>query len=211
MGCSGQAVISAHAGLILFIDGSVALDGKPFIPRPGRWSEVPENSTLQTQSGKADLLLAPGVFLRLGTNTGIRLLSNKLFDVQVDLLSGSAIVESLTVQHDNSIRFFHNRQQIRIDRAGHYRIDSEPAQVAVQSGQLEILREDAVLTVAEHQSFSIDSGTVHELSVLPPDSLEAWDQQRQLLDNPTPPLAKQLEGWRRRLAKLWAVSRDSSY
>jgi hypothetical protein len=67
------------------------------------------------------------------------------------------------------------------------------------------------LTVAEHQSFSIDSGTVHELSVLPPDSLEAWDQQRQLLDNPTPPLAKQLEGWRRRLAKLWAVSRDSSY
>ncbi len=204
-------MISAHAGLILFTDGSVAINGKPFIPQRGRWSEVPENSKLETQSGKADLLLAPGVFLRLGTNTGIRLLSNKLFDVQVDLLSGSAIVESVTVLHDNSIRFFHNRQQIRIDRAGHYRIDSQPAQVAVQSGQLEILREDAVLTVAEHHLVSIDSGAVQEFAVLPPDSLDAWDQQRQLMDNPTPAGAKQPEGWKRRLAKLWTVSRDSSY
>ena len=49
---------------------------------------------LSTGQGRAEILLTPGVFLRVGENTSIKMLDNRLLSTRVEFLSGSAIVES---------------------------------------------------------------------------------------------------------------------
>ena len=203
--CNGQPVLSAHAGLILFTEGAVFLDGKPYVPRTGRWAEVPENVTLQTQDGKADVLLAPGVFLRMGAQSGIRLMSNKLVDVQVEFLGGSAIIESTQQQPENSVTFLHRKQQIRIGDRGRYRINSEPGQIVVHSGQLELRHDETEMILAEHHLFSFDSSEVKETLASQQDALDYWDQERQRVDDPAPAPIKPLDGWKRRLARLLII------
>ncbi len=100
---SGQSVISAHSGVIHFSEGSVFVDDQPVEQRLGKFYDVNQGSELRTQDGKAEVLLTPGVFLRVGENSAIRMLSNDLTNTRVELLNGSAIVESTDVAPGTAI------------------------------------------------------------------------------------------------------------
>jgi hypothetical protein len=204
LSCYAQPVISAHAGLILFTDGAVLLDGKSYEPRSGHYSEVPENATLQTQAGKADLLLAPGIFLRLGDHSTVRLLSNKLFDVQVELLAGSAIFDSGRPEPDNWVRLIYRERRIAMPSRGGYRIDSQSDRIAVFSGQLEVCNREAILAVPEHHQLSFETGELRDLAETPPDPLDLWAQDRQRIDNPSPPVKRDVR--KKWWAHLWEIA-----
>lgn len=206
--CHGQPVISAHAGLLLFTEGAVLLDGKAYQPQAGRFSQIPEMATLETQDGMADVLLAPGIYLRMGAHSGVRLISNKLFDVRVEFLAGSAILQSGRPEPDNWVRVFYREHRIAMPSRGGYRIDSEPGRIVVYSGTLEVCRQETLLAVAEHHLFSLESGEVQEASeVQTPasDRLEQWAQDRQRLDDPVAARrdARKNKKW---WARLWDIA-----
>ena len=48
-----------------------------------------------TEEGLAEVLLPPGFTLRLGENSSIRMITNRLIDTRVELSTGSAIVDAL--------------------------------------------------------------------------------------------------------------------
>src|SRR6476469_7474053 len=83
-----QSVISAHSGLIHYVEGQVSLDGKQVEVKNASFPEVKENMELRTADGRAEVLLSPGAFLRLGENSAIRMVSNKLTDSRLEFLSG---------------------------------------------------------------------------------------------------------------------------
>src|SRR3981081_3809939 len=89
-----QSVISAHSGLVHYVEGQVLLDGKPVEVKITAFPEIKEGKELRTEDGRAEILLNPGVFLRMGENSAIRMVSNKLSDSRVEFLSGSMIIES---------------------------------------------------------------------------------------------------------------------
>src|ERR1700731_2611898 len=88
-----QSVISAHSGLIHYVEGRVLLDGKPVEVSLTAFPEVKQGMELRSEDGRAEVLLNPGVFLRLAENSSIRMVSNKLDDSRVEFLSGSAVIE----------------------------------------------------------------------------------------------------------------------
>ena len=90
----GQSVISTHSGLIYYFDGAAYVDNQPLESHMGEFQSVPQGAQLRTGQGHAEVLLTPGVFLRLGDNSAIRMLSNDLADTRVELQTGSAIVDS---------------------------------------------------------------------------------------------------------------------
>src|SRR5262249_5886273 len=85
----GQSVISARTGLIHYVEGRVTLDGKPVEVKVSMFPEVKENMELRTEDGRVEVLLNPGVFLRLAENSAVRMLTNKLSDTKLEFLSGS--------------------------------------------------------------------------------------------------------------------------
>ena len=80
-----QSVISTHSGLIHFFEGAVYLGDQPLESHLGRFPSVPQGGELRTAEGRAEVLLTPGVFLRMGERSAIRMVSNDLADTQVEL------------------------------------------------------------------------------------------------------------------------------
>src|SRR5579862_7611757 len=86
-----QSVISVRSGLINFSEGAVFVDNQPVVNKFGRYASLKDGSDLLTQDGRVELLLTPSAYLRVGQNSGVRLISGDLSGTQVELLSGSAI------------------------------------------------------------------------------------------------------------------------
>jgi hypothetical protein len=135
---SGQAVISTRSGVVHYFEGAVSLNGQPLESRLGRFSSMPEGAELRTAEGRAEVLLTPGVILRLDRNSAIGMLSNSLADSRIELLAGSAMVESGQPEPGTSVTLMYRDWRIRFLEKGVYRIDSTPARVWVQEGQAEV-------------------------------------------------------------------------
>src|SRR4029077_14104819 len=111
---SAQSVISAHSGLIHFFEGAISIDGRAVPPINGRYAEIPEGSLLNTNDGKAEILLGPETLLWLGPNSAIRLRQNSLADARVELLEGSAVIQSAQLPPGNTETLIHKDSEVRL-------------------------------------------------------------------------------------------------
>src|SRR5438067_325823 len=96
--------ISARPGVINYIEGKVQFDDKPVTSSAVGRTFLNANDTLTTTDGKAEVLLTPGVFLRLGPDSTIRMVSPSLTDTRVEVVEGPAMVEVNELSKDTSIQ-----------------------------------------------------------------------------------------------------------
>jgi hypothetical protein len=194
MGFSGsvwaQSVISAKSGLINNIDGIVFLDGKEVQYKSGLFPQMKTNQELKTEDSRAELLLSPGVFLRVGENSSIKMLSDRLEDTRLELFSGSMIVEGDALVKGDTVTLVHKNAVVTLVRNGLYRLDSEPAQLRVYDG--EALVEQGGQTV-----------TVKKAHLLPLNGLMLVEK----FDNKT---GDALLRWARRRAEYLALANPSA-
>jgi hypothetical protein len=158
--CSAQSVTSAHSGTLHYFEGDVSIDGIPVQSQAGRFSEVKEKSVLSTTRGRAEVLLTPGVFLRIGENSSIRMLDNRLVSTRVDILSGNAIVESDDPQmdvKDSAVVLLYKDYEIRLVKHGLVEINSDP-------GQLKVFKGEALVNT---EGSDLNRATVKEGRLLP--------------------------------------------
>ena len=138
---SAQSVVSAHSGTLHYFDGAVTIDGNRAEAKVGKFLEIKENSVLHTGQGRAEVLLTPGVFLRLGENTEIKMLDNRLLSTRVEVLSGSVMVESddpeMSVKNP-VVTLIYKDYQIQPVKFGIFEITSEPSQLRVFKGQASV-------------------------------------------------------------------------
>lgn len=131
-----QVAISAHSGLLQFTLGSVFLADQPVHKTATNLVEVKPGQVLRTgNDGNAEILLTPGVFLRLDKNSSIRMDSNALTNTRVAMLTGSAMIECDELLPGNAVAFALANQQIELRKKGLYRLDAEPPGVATIKGE----------------------------------------------------------------------------
>ena len=135
----GQAIISAHSGVVNFTEGTVLVDDQPLVPKAGTFASVHEGSTLRTEKGRAEILLTPGVFLRVDENSAIRMVSNALDHTRIEFLKGAAILDSNEAQKGtDAIALLFKGFEIHFLKNGVYRLDSDPAVFETYVGEAEI-------------------------------------------------------------------------
>jgi len=100
---SAQPVISAKSGVIAYIEGKVFLGDQAIEYSVTRFPDIKENQVVRTEDGRAEILLTPGVVLRLGENSSLKLLTNRLIDTRLELLTGSAVVEADDIAKDTAV------------------------------------------------------------------------------------------------------------
>src|ERR1700730_17445854 len=71
-GVWAQSVISAHSGIIHYVEGEVAIDGNAVHPKFAEFPDVKARQLVSTAEGRAEILLTPGVFLRIAENSSVR-------------------------------------------------------------------------------------------------------------------------------------------
>ncbi|MBV9303888.1 MAG: hypothetical protein JOY62_13715 [Acidobacteriaceae bacterium] len=156
----GQLVISVHSGVLHFSEGSAFIDDQPLQQKLGTFPDIKEGSTLRTAQGRAEVLLTPGVFLRVDENSSIRMVSTALKNTRVEFLQGSVIVDSLEATADDSVLMSFKDNRVRFPQKGVYRLDSEPPLLQVYNGEAEVTRENKPSVVDSSHLFFFTLGLV---------------------------------------------------
>ncbi len=174
-----QPVISAQSGLISFSEGEVSLDGMPIEQAFGKFAQMKNGGELVTQNGRAEVMLTPGVYLRLGEDSTVRMVSNHLSDTQVEFLRGAAIVDSKNGSAKTPISILCLAYQVQLREPGRYRFESIPAELRVDSGEAEVLHYGKSTTVDAQSTFSFIGGIKIHSYGGPEDALDNWNSARE--------------------------------
>lgn len=176
----GQSVISTRSGVVYYLDGAVYLNDQPLESRMGKFPSVAEGAELRTAQGHAEVLLTPGVFLRMGENSSIRMLSNDLANTRVEVQTGSAIVDSSEPTSGTAVTLVFRDWQVSSVEAGTYRVDSNPPRLWVLKGDAEVVSGGKrPVEVAEGMDLPLTAVLrTEQSSSQPADSLSEWAKGR---------------------------------
>ena len=134
-----QQVIGAKSGVIHYVEGDAfASDQKIETKLGSKFTELKDNQVLKTEEGRVEVLLNPGVVLRVSESSSIKMINSKLSDTRVELLSGSAMIEVSELGSGNSVMMLYNGQEIVFRKTSLVRIDSDPAMISVYNGEASI-------------------------------------------------------------------------
>jgi uncharacterized membrane protein YgcG len=178
-----QPVTSAKSGVVAYLEGKVFLENERLEFSTVHFPQIKESGTLRTEDGRAEVLLTPGVVLRLGENSALKMITNRLIDTRLELLSGSAVVEADVVEKDTAVTIVCKNGTVGLSKIGIYRFDAEPGRLRVFKGLADVkLGSDTVeatlVTGGKMMSLSGDTATVEKFDVEDTDALDRWSSHR---------------------------------
>src|SRR4051794_659156 len=162
---NAQSVISAHSGTVHYSEGAVSIDGNQVETKAGKFSQLKEKSVLSTGQGRAEILLTPGVFLRVGENSEVKMLDNRLVSTRVEIVKGTVMVESddpeLSVKNP-SVTLLYKDYEIQPLKHGILEITTEPGQLRVFKGQATVIAGKERVAVKEGRMLPFSAALVTE-------------------------------------------------
>lgn len=150
-----QNIISAKAGVIHYIEGDVTVNDEPIVMKTSKFFDVKNKEVLRTGEGRAELLLAPGSFLRLSDKSAVRMESNSIMATRLTMLEGTALVEVLELQKTASLEFMLGNDTISIRKPGLYRLEVDSPAVSVYNGEVAVNVKDELVKVGEGKWMSL--------------------------------------------------------
>jgi len=126
-------------GVVNYTEGQAAIGGVPLNSNSAGSVKLDPGQAVTTQSGKVEMLLTPGVFLRVGSNSVVQMVSPALENTVVRVDKGRAMVEVDQVHPENNIRVEQNGASTKLVKAGLYDFDADHGQIRVFDGQAEVL------------------------------------------------------------------------
>jgi hypothetical protein len=170
----GTAVAAAIPGAVNYVEGQVSIAGQLVTPQAVGSVQLEPNQVMQTGQGRAEILLTPGVFVRLGDNSSLRLISPNLGDTRVELLQGRAIVEVTEIFKDNNLVVMLDGATARLDKEGLYSFDADARQVRVFDGKASVLVNNR----------SVDLQKDRQLALVQPFKAAHFDSKAQAAEDP---------------------------
>jgi hypothetical protein len=180
---SGQTVVSVRSGLINFSEGEVYLSDQPrgqaIEQKAGKFPELREGVELRTEAGRAEVLLTPGMLLRVGPDSAVRMISASLIDTRVEFRRGSAVIEVTEDPDGTKARILYKDYEFRFPKRGSFRIDSLPREFRVYEGEANISYLGEKCTLTKDHKISLYGGLEAEtLRRSISDGLDEWSMRR---------------------------------
>jgi hypothetical protein len=148
----------ARPGTINYSEGKVTVDGRAVKSRQLGSVELAPGSQLETANGKAEMLLTPGVFLRLGDNSAVRMLSPSLTDTRVAMVRGRATLEVDMLSHENHLAVQDGAASVVIDKKGIYEFNADQPHVAVYDGKVTAQVDDRSVDIGKGKELPLTGG-----------------------------------------------------
>jgi peroxiredoxin len=124
---------TANPGAVNYVEGSAFLDGTTLNRRDVGRAYLEPGEVLSTTTGKAEVLLTPGVFLRLDDNSAVKMISPDLTRTQVEVEKGRAAVEVDQIFPQNDLEMTDAGVSTRLLKPGLYEFNAnQPAAMVFQ-------------------------------------------------------------------------------
>jgi hypothetical protein len=146
---------TATPGALNYVEGQASMDDQTLDSKSVGSAQLQAGQVLATGNGKAELLLTPGVYLRLGSNSSVKMISSGLTNTQVALYQGQAMLEVDQIYPQNDIRVLESGASTRVMKTGLYGFDAAAYTVRVFDGKADVF-------VGDHET-SVKGG--HEVAL----------------------------------------------
>jgi len=166
-----RAATSATPGMLNYVEGQASVNGQPVTTRSVGSVQLEPNQVLETGRGRAEILLTPGIFLRIGDNSSVRMVSPNLMDTRVQVLRGEALIEANYVPKDSNIRLMLGESTTRLEKHGLYSFNANTGQVSVLDGKAVVQEND--------QSVELGKGRLVMLAALKKSSFDTKTAEQQ--------------------------------
>jgi hypothetical protein len=149
----------ALPGTLNYVEGNASIDHEGLTAKSVGSTTVQAGQTITTDNGKAEVLLTPGVYLRLGSDSSAELISPSITDTKVALNRGEAIIEVDELHKQNDIQIKDADTTTTLQKTGLYEFSSSPATVRVFKGQAEVQDGDRQAKVKGGHQLVVTSGS----------------------------------------------------
>lgn len=184
-GTPAQIIISVRAGLLNYTDGCVLLEGKHIEYEPTHVVHLLPKQQLRTGDGYAEVLLGPEIFLRIGFESQIEMVSTDLTSPQVRLVKGLALIDANGLTDQGPLSVLVNDNEVRLVKKGLYRIElpkNGPGSLMVWDGQAIVVGTDRKKAIPERHQVEL-AGNIKDLAARraersKDDPLDMWSRER---------------------------------
>lgn len=142
-------------GALNYVEGQAQIGSQDLSTKSVGSADLQAGQTITTQNGRAEILLTPGVFLRLDNNSAAQMISPNLTNTEVQLTKGRALLEVADLHKQNNIKIAENGTTTQVLKNGLYEFNANSGEVQVLDGKAEVLDQDK----------KVDLKAGHELNV----------------------------------------------
>lgn len=163
----GIAVISApvfgadqaRPGTVNYIEGAAYLQGKQLNPHDVGSLEMAPGQVLRTGAGKTEILLNPGVYLRVDDHSAVKMISPDITPTQVELDRGRAAVEVDQIFPQNDLEVTDGGVTTHLAKTGYYEFDANRPTALVFKGEAVVDEGDGrYRTLKAHHEMALVEG-----------------------------------------------------
>ena len=155
--CAADTGTTPPPGTLNYVEGQVTIEGQQETPKSVGSTYLEPDQVLDTQNGNAEVLLTPGVYLRVGHNTEIKMVSPELANTQVQLMSGSAMLEVDELFKENDVSVVVGDARTMIKSRGLYGFETNPASAGVLDGKAVVSEGDRQVTLKKGHQVVLDA------------------------------------------------------
>ena len=137
----------ATPGTLNYVEGQASIGNQQLDSKSIGSAELQNGQVLTTGNGKAEVLLTPGVYLRVGSNSSVTMLSNSLTNTQVAVNQGQAMIEVDQLYKENDIQVKQAGADARIEKTGLYDFDAANHALRVFDGKALVTDNDQKVTL----------------------------------------------------------------
>lgn len=183
----GLTVVPAFAaepgrpGTINYLEGTAYIDAQQIDSKQIGNLDLNPGQELTTGTGKAEVLLTPGVFLRVDDHSAVKMISPDLTLTQVRIDKGRAAVEVDEIHDQNNLQIIDAGVTTRLKKTGYYEFDATKPEVMVFKGKADVeLTGTKVRDLKGNHELALSSGNGEALAKEKPVSFHADADQDDL-------------------------------
>jgi len=149
---------TARPGTLNYVEGQASIDTQPLTAKSVGSAELGQGQSLITEKGKAEILLTPGVFLRLDDNSSVKMIAPGLTNTELTVEKGRAMVEVANIHRENDLRISEDGVTTQLVKNGVYDFDADRAQVRVFDGKALVQEGDRQVEVKGGHEVNLNAG-----------------------------------------------------
>jgi len=143
-------------GSLNYVEGQAAIGQESLSSKSVGSAELQAGQMLTTQAGKAEILLTPGVYLRVGNDSSVKMISPSLTHTEVEVQRGEAEVEVDQIFKQNDLRVLEDGATTQLQKRGVYDFNADQRVVRVLEGQALLQDGDARIKIKGGHEVALD-------------------------------------------------------
>jgi hypothetical protein len=141
-------------GTLNYVEGQASLGGQTVTDKSVGTAKLAAGQSLETQNGKAEILLTPGIFLRVADDSTVEMVDPGLANTVVALDHGRALVEVAHIEKANDVRVNLGDSSTKLLKTGLYDFNADTGVIRTFDGEAAVQNDGQ--TVSLHGGHQLD-------------------------------------------------------